>query len=305
MSIPVIETHQIEDLSILDPVNEFISQTDWYCLAKRPSGPQNPESLKAAPTVVVKSIIDPVTGTWPFQVDVPRDEFGFIPRNHTLKTTSIMRQGYGWDDASTARRAPVIYAFFQYLNSTFFNNSFTLDGVPEEVSGSRHLWYDESEREHIPGWGTDVGPSGRADDELEPTPVWTAYANAKTPATTRLALKNNRGLSNGAHRDWYGTHDTPESEADGLYTLLVNMNPTWKYSNGVELVFHETLPPSDDVGVHNRRGYGVGRPTHIFGHTPGLVILYPASAIHTTTSPGAQDAFLASKVAFRVKRKPQ
>jgi hypothetical protein len=304
-----ITSHQIENSALLREVNEFIDNTNWYVLAlNRPTDLYLHQYLSRFTNsnnqrFPLISKINP-DGTWPGQ-DLSPDENGNIPVDHIIKTVSIIRQPYGWDDASTARRAPPIYKLFQYVNSTFFDNSFTLDGFPEEVTGARHLFYDENEKD-IPGWGTSVGPSGSRYDEGQPDSVWTAYANGKTPATRRMALNFNRGISNGAHRDWDGMWGEENSGSDDdIYSIIVCVNETWKYGEGLEIILYETIPPGPDVSVHERRGYGVGRPTHIFPHAPGQVILFPAKTIHTTTAPGtiANNSVLGKNVVFRVRKK--
>jgi hypothetical protein len=315
-----VESHQITDLSILQEVNEFIDDTNWYVMSGNdinlPFFKQFFEQLPAEQQEFLKSelsrrhdrpfpLISKINanGHWPGQnsADV----------NQIIKSLSIVRQPYGWDDASTASRAPVIYKLFQYINKTLLDNRFTLDGVPEEISGTRHMFYDENYKD-MPHWGTGVGPSGSIYDEKFPIEVWTAYANAKTPttwnflsSTKRFAGLDNRTISNGAHRDWHGMYGEDESEVDGCYTMVVPVNLTWKYGEGLELILYETIPPGPDTSVHDRRGYGVGKPTHIFPHTPGLVVLYPATTIHTTTAPGTHvnHAVLGKNVVFRIRKK--
>ena len=111
-------------------------------------------------------------------------------------------------------------------------------------------------------------------------------------------------MSNGVHRDWFGMWDDPQDSAAGCYTLLVNLNYNWKYSEANELIFYETVPPSENVAVHESRGYGVGRPTQIFGMEPGLVVLYPATALHATNVLGRPlSGGFSKRLAFRVRRK--
>jgi len=294
MSIPIVEHHYIKDLSILDEVNDFVDNTDWYVVAAKPDGPSGIKVI----TIKSKIMQD---GSWPNQ-KVYNDKFGNIDAECFLTVLSIIRQPYGWNDLSTERRAPAVYKVFQYINKQFFDNSFTLDGIGEEVSGSRHLWYDEAEKD-IPNWGKDFGPNGRYDIR-NPTPIWTAYANGSSKLTRRYPGRNNNGLSNGAHRDWFGMWDDPQDSAVGCYTLLVNLNYNWKYSEANELIFYETVPPSENVAVHESRGFGVGRPTQIFGMEPGLVILYPATAIHVTNVLGRPlSGGFSKRLAFRVRRK--
>ena len=252
-------------------------------------------------------------GRWPGQ-DFKIDDSTFkyaLDTGKIVKSMSIIRQPYGWDDASTARRAPAIFKLFQHINETLLDNRFTLDGVPEEISGTRHLFYDDNEKD-IPGWGTDVGPTGSRYDEKSPNEVWTAYANAKTPvawnflSSARIFAKlDNRTISNGAHRDWHGMYGDDDSDVAGCYTMVVPVNEVWQYGEGLELVLYETIPPGPNVSVHDRRGYGVGCPTHIFPHKPGLVVLYPATTIHTTTGPGTSgnNPSLGKNVVFRIRKK--
>jgi hypothetical protein len=101
----------------------------------------------------------------------------------------------------------------------------------------------------------------------------------------------------------------PDSTVDGYYTLLVILNKQWKTTDGAQIIFYETIDPGEGVQTHWRRGYGIGNPSHIFGHVPGQVLLYPATAIHQTLAPnrkkpssGLPDVF-AQKLAFRVRRK--
>ena len=35
MGIPKIESHQIQDLSLLDEINEHVNNTDWYAMTER------------------------------------------------------------------------------------------------------------------------------------------------------------------------------------------------------------------------------------------------------------------------------
>ena len=329
MKNPLVESHQMLDLSILKEVNEFIDDTNWYVtvgndynlplfksfFSKLPAEQQAFLRSRKDFSWPLISKINP-DGTWPGQhlniTDTKEGKIGDISIDQVVRSLSIIRQPYGWDDVSTERRAPVIYKLFKYINETLLDSRFTLDGVPEEVGSCRHLFYEESTSD-MPFWGTDVGPSGSRYDEKEPTEVWTAYANAKTPvawnflsSAKRFAGTPNRTVSNGAHRDWHGMYGADESEVDGCYTMIVPVNETWKYGEGLELVLYETIPPGPDVSVHDRRGYGVGEPTHIFPHKPGLVVLYPASCIHTTTGPGTMinNPVLGKNVVFRIKRKP-
>jgi len=323
MSNSKVESYQLEDLSILKEVNEFIDASNWYVVVLN-----NPrlgflkplfESLPLAQRLEVLKKPSPVwpliskispDGLWPGQ-DLTPNDVGELPIERLLRPISMIRQPYGWDDASTARRAPVIYKLFQHINSTYLDNRFTLDGIPEEVSGSRCLWYDDNEKE-IPNWGNDVGSSGSRYDEHNPSTIWTAYANGKTPlawnlfsSARRIAFLGNKGISNSAHRDYDGNYGEDESNANGCYTMIVSVNETWKYGEGLEIILYDTIPPGPNVSVHDRRGYGVGKPTHIFPHAPGQIILYPATTIHTTTSPGtiANNPNLGKNVVFRIKEK--
>lgn len=319
-----VESHQIIDLSILKEVNEFIDDTNWYvtCI-NNPKIASFNKFFKLLSVEHQQAIIDNDFKSWPLVakikpngiwegLDLELDEYGNIPVEQIVKTASIVRQAYGWNDESTARRAPVIYKLFQYINSEYLDNRFTLDGVPEEIGGCRQLFYDENEK-GMPYWGQDAGPSGSRYDEREPTEVWTAYANAKTPVAWNLfssarkfAQLPNRTISNSAHRDWHGMYGDDESDIDGCYTMIVPVNETWKFGEGLELILYETVPPGPNVSVHDRRGYGVGEPTHIFPHKPGLVVLYPSNTIHTTTAPGTMqnNPVLGKNVVFRIRRKP-
>lgn len=278
-----VESHQIEDLSLLDEVNAFIDQSDWYVLGK--------PTLDTS--VLIKKRIHP-DGYWIGQ-KVIRNLTDFDPRM-IVDTASIIRQPYGWDDESTARRAPIIYKLFQYVSSTFFNNSFTLDGVGEEVVGSDHLFFEE-ENSTIPNWK-------KEHDQVNASPVWTAYCNGGSPLSRRRGSIRFRNVDNGAHRDWYGQYGDSEEDVAECYTLLICANKTWKYTHGNDLILYETVPPSFEVDVHRTRGYGVGKPTHIFGHTPGLVILYGATVIHASSLGGRPlNSPLSKRIAFRVRRK--
>lgn len=316
-----VESYQILDLSILKQVNEFIDDTNWYTVCannyntpmfkpffdKFPIEQQTAIQNRTDFAWPLISKINP-NGLWPGQT---LNELGEIPLDQIVKTFSIIRQPYGWNESSTARRAPVIYNFFQYINNEFFNNNLTLAGEPEEISGARHLWYDENEKE-LPNWGKDIGPTGSRYDERDPLEVWTAYANAKTPTSwnllstaRRIAKLPNRTISNGAHRDWHGMYGDDETDIENSYTMVIPVNEVWKYGEGLELILYDTIPPGPDVSVHDRRGYGVGEPTHIFPHKPGLIAMYPASTIHTTTAPGTliNNSVLGKNVVFRVKKK--
>jgi len=316
MGIPNIESHQLQNLSILDEVNTFVNNTDWYAMTEENDAyyqaveegliTQTEHALKKKKfskrdgtfkQLTVKSKINE-QGLWPHQKYLPKEAEGII------KLRSIVRQAYGWDEASIKRRALPVWNLFDYMNKTFFNNELTLDGHGEEVSGTRHLWYDLDETD-IPNWGQDEGPFGKF-DERDPSPVFVAYANGKSSSTQRIAGNNNQGLSNGVHRDWDQNWDENEIEDNGYYSLLIHINKEWAYSEAGELIFYETLSPDDALSIHDRRGYGVGRPTHIFGHVPGSIVLYPATALHATYGVQGKRAMKESfskKIVYRVQRK--
>ena len=317
MGIPKIESHQIQDLSLLDEINEFVNNTDWYAMSSlsdaylqaldeglitetthsknKKKFTETPESRNRQ--LVIKAKVDE-QGLWPHHHLLPEEDEG------VLKLRSIVRQAYGWDEASVKRRALPVWNLFDYMNKTFFNNELTLDGHGEEVSGARHLWYDDNEKD-IPGWGQDVGPNGKF-DERDPTPIFVAYANGKSSSTRRIAGANARGLSNGVHRDWDQNWSEDEIEDNGYYSLLVHINKEWAYSEAGEIIFYETVSPNDAIAVHERRGYGIGKPTHMFGHVPGSVILYPATALHATygiQAKAASSKSFSKKIVYRVQRR--
>jgi hypothetical protein len=314
MGIPKIESYQIQDLSLLDEINEYVDNTDWYAMTERNDAYEQALAegiltetkhgqLKKiySPNInkqlVIKARIDE-QGLWPHHHLLPEED------NGVLVLRSIVRQAYGWDETSVKRRALPVWNLFDYMNKTFFNNELTLDGHAEEVSGARHIWYDQSEKD-IPGWGEDVGPNGKF-DERDPTPVFVAYANGKSSSTRRIAGANARGLSNGVHRDWDQNWSEDEIEDNGYYSLLVHINKEWAYSEAGELLFYETVSPDNALSVHERRGYGVGRPTHMFGHVPGSVILYPATALHAThgiQAKAATSKSFSKKIVYRVQRR--
>ena len=314
MGIPKIESHQIQDLSLLDEINEHVDNTDWYAMTERNDAYEqavNEGILTETKHAQLKKIYStdinkqqPIKarineqGLWPHHHLLPEEDDGI------LKLRSIVRQAYGWDETSIKRRALPVWNLFDYMNKTFFNNELTLDGHGEEVSGARHIWYDKGNMD-IPGWGDDVGPKGKF-DERDPTPVFVAYANGKSSSTRRIAGANARGLSNGVHRDWDQNWDENEIEDNGYYSLLVHINKEWAYSEAGELLFYETISPDNALSVHERRGYGVGRPTHMFGHVPGSVILYPATALHATQgiqAKAASSRSFSKKIVYRVQRR--
>jgi hypothetical protein len=314
MGIPKIESYQIQNLSLLDEINKHVNNTDWYAMTERNDSYEQAvneglltetklaqlkkiHSTNLNMQLLIKARINE-QGLWPHHHLLPEEDDGI------LKLRSIVRQAYGWDETSVKRRALPVWNLFDYMNKTFFNNELTLDGHGEEVSGARHIWYDKDNMD-IPGWGDDTGPNGKF-DERDPTPVFVAYANGKSSSTRRIAGANARGLSNGVHRDWDQDWREDEIEDNGYYSLLVHINKEWAYSEAGELLFYETISPDNALSVHERRGYGVGRPTHMFGHVPGSVILYPATALHAThgiQAKAATSKSFSKKIVYRVQRR--
>jgi len=293
MTIPTVKTYQL-DLAMLDEVNNFVDNTNWYVCYHDIS------ITKQGPVTHYETRIDN-KGVL-LDCDPKTDADGYI------YARAIIRQGYGWNEESIKRRALPIYNLFKHINSTFLNNKFTLDGIPEEIAGSRHIFYDGENKVDLPNWGKDTGPNGKK-DERHPTPVWTAYANGKSTKVRRSRgsmTGGNVGISNGAHRDWDQDYIPGQPELTDVFSMIVCINKSWKYTEGGEIVFHETIPPSEAVAVRSGRGYGIGRPTEIHGHIPGLVIVYPADAIHATLPRGKHENYneFSKNVVFRIRRKP-
>ncbi len=278
-----IKKYYIKDLDLIKRVSDWVQQQTWYNVIDD--------------SICVGSRLSPEGE--PLDAEIPDDAVW----------NYIWRQAYGWDDASTQRRAPVIYELFQYVNREFLDNSFTLDGFGEEVDGGEMLWSDENHRD-LPGWGEKF-------DAASGPRIWTAYANGRPPLNPKQD-KNSRDkkipIAAGPHRDWSASADTDPSEADGYYTILINLNQNWLPLDGGAITFHDTVPLNPNCDVHWKRGYGVGWPSYIVGHEPNLVLMYPATAIHNSHTPGKfrtwakhkmqkpMDHFL-QRVGFRIRKK--
>jgi hypothetical protein len=202
--------------------------------------------------------------------------------------SGVWRSPFGWDDESCMRRAPKAWALFDRVNKLYFNNSLTLDGFPEEIGATRSLWSTKyGEDNSIPGYGTLPKPG-------DMNPIWTSYAIGKTGGVLFEGINKTdtdvrmmrqkwarRSGSVGIHRD--AAVDVAE-DADGYFSMLINMNLEWKPSWGGELLYFKTIDPEEASETHWKRGYGIGYPSVVTPHEPGSIILCPAAALHTTAN---------------------
>ena len=200
------------------------------------------------------------------------------------KVSGVWRAPFGWDDESVKRRAPKIWALFDYINSHYFNNAFTIDGYPEEIAATRKFFSPKyGDDPTIPEYGT-VPPPG------EMPAVWTCYGIAKTggPITEDGRVGKRINGSVGIHRD--AVCETA-ADADGYFSILVNMNEHWKPSWGGDLLYYETLEGEEGENAdehHFKRGYAFGYASEVAPHKPHTIIKVPAAALHTA----ANDKFM-------------
>jgi len=226
--------------------------------------------------------------------------------------SGVWRSPFGWSDESVQRRAPLVWNLFEYINSNFFNNAFTLDGFPEEIGATRPMWSTKyGEDDTIPGFGTLPEAGGMH-------PIWTCYAIGKTGGVLfegsqkhmkdrvrMMKLKNGRRRSGsvGIHRD---ANVTDMVDADGYFSILVNMNEHWKPTWGGDLLYYETVDnPEEADETHWKRGYGIGYADTVVPHKPGSVILCPAAALHTAANDkyDARRSDYLRRIMFRVRYK--
>ena len=150
-----------------------------------------------------------------------------LPNNRPLRNEErgqikgVWRMPFGWSDESVKMRAPLVYELFEKVNSTFFDNKFTLDGNGEGIRATRSLWRNPNYKD-IPDWGNFL-KRGQTPD------IWTCYANGRPNG---LHCHGNVPEQKGnAHCDGGG---------DGRFTILVNVNPKWRATSGGEVIFHKT-----------------------------------------------------------------
>jgi hypothetical protein len=99
----------------------------------------------------------------------------------------------------------------------------------------------------------------------------------------RSGMKGTRRTGSvGIHRD-AAVDDI--ADADGYFSILINMNTNWKPSWGGDLLYYETLDNADTAPeTHWKRGYGIGYADTVIPHRPGQVTCCPAAALHTASN---------------------
>lgn len=279
------------NLQVFKECEQFLKEQDWYV---------------GATGLGAKSGNNPNEQA----VDKP-DEGGIIAKlnsNGTIKgsmdwdyvpnASGVWRTPFGWNDESVQRRAPKVWALFDYVNQTFLNNSMTIEGFPEEIAATRKL--------HSPKYGDDptLPNYGIMPEPGHMPPIWTCYGIAKTSGPRledgRHAARQRRDGSVGIHMD-----AIPEEYEEGYFSVLINMNSFWKPSWGGDLIYYDEVDPEDADETHFKRGYGIGYASDIAPHKPASVIVVPANTLHAAAS----DKFMSQRgdylrrIMFRCKYK--
>jgi hypothetical protein len=296
-----ITSNQIAlDNPVFKNLAEWLPLQDWYIGSTGSGAKSHADKLDQSPNS--DGVVYTEEGT--AKADYNKERFGGglkakLNPNGSIKDSSswdqfpdvsgVWRSPFGWNDESVKRRAPLVWDLFDYVNTKFFNNAFTLDGFPEEIAATRPMWSPKfGEDDTIPGFGTLPEAGGMH-------PIWTCYGIGKTggvlfegtdqPERIRMMkIKGGRRRTGsvGIHRD---ANVTDIADADGYFSILINMNADWKPSWGGDLLYYETVDNADEAPeTHWKRGYGIGYADTVIPHRPGQVTCCPAAALHTASN---------------------
>jgi hypothetical protein len=281
-----------QSLPVFKECAEFLKEQDWYIGATG-------KGAKYGADVDEQTIDDSAGGL------VTK-----LNKNGTIKDSAdwddvpnvsgVWRSPFGWNDESVKRRAPKVWALFDYVNRTFLNDSMTIEGFPEEIAATRKIFSPKfGDDPTVPGHGT-IPPPG------DMPAVWTCYGIAKTggPRLEDGRSPNQKGQrksgSVGIHMD-----AIPEEYEKGYFSILINMNEEWKPSWGGDLLYYENIEKDVAPEKHFKRDYGWGYAAAVAPHKPASVIVVPANAPHTAANdkfmPQRQDYL--RRIMFRCKYK--
>tara|TARA_B110000503_G_scaffold143490_1_gene245255 strand:- start:74 stop:943 length:870 start_codon:yes stop_codon:yes gene_type:complete len=213
--------------------------------------------------------------------------------NNILRNIGLCRHPLAVNHEVFTKQNTVANKIFNKINSDYFNNKATVDGIAEGMPSSSLIRKPFLNRQYV----DNIKPYDKYDYIPENQTEYTVFINCRKFEPFR-ATESAFGRTLGPHRD---SNTRVYDQNDLSYcTALFCANDFWHPEWGGEIIFHNDLE-NDDRFPHAKQNFNLGFVNRIVAHKPNRLIIFPHSSTHGLDRIKERAEECAFRYAFRIK----